>query len=797
MIREKYQFSGYGSVEGFGAIPPVATYAARFMKKDYGISGNFAADPLSSDMMLGVHRQRQLQKELDASERKLLSVANGEVDPAIAVSAVCVGRDRFYEAERDRIRRFQRGDYDGEFLIGGNRNKKDRGGDEAVDNMLKKLGDNNSNENALQQRRGSFVMHKALGRTELFLADGDPNYPVAFKEGLSEDQSRELLRRMEAMHRGQREEQRRWDEDRRIKEADDLRRRTREEDDDELRRLKERLNKANTRMDEASHDVQNLDEFLSQLNELKKKFGQGGAVGEDAFLGDEFMDNEGAIHNLLVHDHSRHLPPGAVSRKQRLYRALHYGAAVGPEDGEEGTAHKGGKDAHTKCPCCGKNMNDVSDRHNPLRAHLERLKKEVQRQRAITLLKGDTPVLTETEMAAVTSCQKATTQDREEAQQRHKERNIFHIPKTEQEKAEQEYRRVKRHLRRAQKLQAADECAVCTDPVGPQQTADGSSSESCSSSSDVDLQERENELDEQIMDMCDRTLFNVTNTGTLKTLEFTDDRRGTYERFQEVRTAAHGKAAQLDGTCGGDESGSLAAGGMLTIHQQRRLAPASTPCRGAPPTMSSIRASTGGAIISSTNTPAGELPPTALTVVKAREMLSSLHPPPPPRHQQPLVFLQPTPTPKEITVPVVLAGGGRRVLLPPATLPQVAKPTDSDGIPRVPGNKHVAFSSHEVATQPQKVGPPTMSLSPLVHVPLQQLPLPVRDSESVLATKVIVKVQHDGAVVRQSASSGLIATSPSVSAHQSTAMQPAGSRLTTKPRKGAAVVINIAGMKRN
>eukprot|EP00658_Telonema_sp_P-2_P082020 TRINITY_DN8564_c0_g1_i2.p1 TRINITY_DN8564_c0_g1~~TRINITY_DN8564_c0_g1_i2.p1 ORF type:complete len:264 (-),score=65.61 TRINITY_DN8564_c0_g1_i2:246-1037(-) len=261
-----------------------------------------------------------------------------------------------------------------------------------------------------------------------------------------------------------------------------------------------------------------------------------------------------------------------------------------------------------------------------------------------------------------------------------------------------------------------------------------------------------------------------------------------------------------------DESGSGATDGMLTIHQQRHLGPLLNAAAqmsgngnggnelrgGAPATMSSVRASTGGTIliaphnhhidddgaVSNTTTTkkkgvivvaSGASQPG--TITRARDLLKSLEKatasnnntaPQPIKHTQPLVTLQPS-SDLSTTAPTrpirTLGGGG------------VADE----------GAGHAATTSKRVLFQDKTPTTTTTTTTPLYSAH------PILASTTPTTTSSVLK-HHQPSTVTSTPHQHQMTYPASTTTRQ---QQGGGGPLTSKPRKGTGVVINIGAMRRS
>lgn len=179
--------------------------------------------------------------------------------------------------------------------------------------------------------------------------DFSPIYEIAFRIGITAEQSRATLRTIERIHRQKMAEMANWTEAMRRAEAEKQRALKRIEDDMEVDQLRAQLKVMKMRMDDKSRELNDNAHFLQQVAALRANYERERGKQEDMLEspssppgkgrsgGGEAQQDGGAQYSS-----SRQ----STGKKQKLYNALHYSALYDDD-------HRCMQHGQPHCPYCG------------------------------------------------------------------------------------------------------------------------------------------------------------------------------------------------------------------------------------------------------------------------------------------------------------------------------------------------------------------------------------------------------------------------------------------------------------
>jgi hypothetical protein len=171
--------------------------------------------------------------------------------------------------------------------------------------------------------------------------DFSPIYEIAFRIGITAEQSRATLRTIERIHRQKMAEMANWTEAMRRAEAEKQRALKRIEDDMEVDQLRAQLKVMKMRMDDKSKDLSDNAHFLQQVAALRANYEKEKGKQQD-MLESPPRGGASSSSGRGGEDPARH----STGKKQKLYNALHY-SALYDED------HRCMQHGQPHCPYCG------------------------------------------------------------------------------------------------------------------------------------------------------------------------------------------------------------------------------------------------------------------------------------------------------------------------------------------------------------------------------------------------------------------------------------------------------------
>ncbi|CUG18321.1 Hypothetical protein, putative [Bodo saltans] len=197
-----------------------------------------------------------------------------------------------------------------------------------------------------------YVFEKPLPPDSLLrmTEDFSPIYEIAFRIGITAEQSRATLRTIERIHRQKMAEMANWTEAMRRAEAEKQRALKRIEDDMEVDQLRAQLKVMKLRMDDKSKELSDNAHFLQQVAALRANYEKEKGKQQDMI---ESPPRGGQSSSSGRGGGADDATRQSTGKKQKLYNALHY-SALYDED------HRCLQHGQPHCPYCGGDMNNDS-----------------------------------------------------------------------------------------------------------------------------------------------------------------------------------------------------------------------------------------------------------------------------------------------------------------------------------------------------------------------------------------------------------------------------------------------------